>query len=233
MLSIIINNKEFGNNKNGDVHLKTFKKIFYHIVLLFILGGLFGYFFETISYLIKNGKFINKQGMWFSPLKPIYGLGIILISALLYKLKKKNPIWIFLLGLLIGATFEYIASLFQDYILHTSTWNYSNMKNDLNGRINLPYSIIWGAITYLWIKYGLDIYLKFYNKILKFKLSQIIIIIITIFLALDLSLTSIVTKRYSQRKRCIEATSDFDTYIDKYFNNKVFEKKFPNLRVKT
>lgn len=148
-------------------------------------------------------------------------------------MKKKSPILIFLLGLLIGAIFEYIASLFQDYILHTSTWNYSNIKNNLNGRINLPYSIIWGAITYLWIKYGLDIYLKFYNKILKFKLSRIIIIIITIFLAFDLSLTSIVTKRYSQRKRGIEATSDFDTYIDKYFNNKVFEKKFPNLRVKT
>ncbi len=201
--------------------------------MLFIIGGLFGYIFETIGFLLKNGHLTNKQGLWFSPLKPIYGLGIILISAILYKMKKKSPILIFLLGLLIGAIFEYIASLFQDYILHTSTWNYSNMKNNLNGRINLPYSIIWGAITYLWIKYGLDIYLKFYNKILKFKLSRIIIIIITIFLAFDLSLTSIVTKRYSQRKRGIEATSDFDTYIDKYFNNKVFEKKFPNLRVKT
>ena len=39
----------------------------------------------------------------------------------------------------------------------------SDIKNNLNGRINLPYSIIWGAITYLWIKYGLDIYLKFYK----------------------------------------------------------------------
>lgn len=201
--------------------------------MLFIIGGLFGYIFETIGFLLKNGHLTNKQGLWFSPLKPIYGFGIILISAIIYKMKKKSPILISLLGLLIGAIFEYIASLFQDYILHTSTWNYSNMKNNLNGRINLPYSIIWGAITYLWIKYGLDIYLKFYNKILKFKLSRIIIIIITIFLAFDLSLTSIVTKRYSQRKRGIEATSDFDTYIDKYFNNKVFEKKFPNLRVKT
>ena len=215
------------------INLLKLKKIFYHAVLLFILGGLFGYIFETLGFLFKNGHLTNKQGLWFSPLKPIYGLGIILISASLYKLKKKSPIWIFLLGLLIGAAFEYIASLFQDYILHTSTWNYSNMKNNLNGRINLPYSIIWGAITYLWIKYGLDIYLKFYNKILKFKLSRIIIIIIAIFLAFDLSLTSIVTKRYSQRKRGIEATSDFDTYIDKYFNNSVFEKKFPNLRVKT
>lgn len=213
--------------------LKKLKNILYHVVLLFIIGGLFGYIFETIAFLLKNGYLTNKQGLWFSPLKPIYGLGIILITAILYKMKKKSPILIFLLGLLIGAIFEYIASLFQDYILHTSTWNYSNMKNNLNGRINLPYSIIWGAITYLWIKYGLDIYLKFYNKILKFKLSRIIIIIITIFLAFDLSLTSIVTKRYSQRKRGIEATSDFDTYIDKYFNNKVFEKKFPNLRVKT
>ena len=213
--------------------LKKLKNILYHVVLLFIIGGLFGYIFETIAFLLKNGYLTNKQGLWFSPLKPIYGLGIILISAILYKMKKKSPILIFLLGLLIGAIFEYIASLFQDYILHTSTWNYSNMKNNLNGRINLPYSIIWGAITYLWIKYGLNIYLKFYNKILKFKLSRIIIIIIIIFLAFDLSLTSIVTRRYSQRKRGIEATSDFDTYIDKYFNNKVFERKFPNLRVKT
>lgn len=209
------------------------KELFYHTALLFILGGLFGFLFETLGFLFKTGHLTNKQGLWFTPLKPIYGLGIILITALLYKFKTKNPIYIFLLGLLIGSVFEYIASLFQDYILHTSTWNYSNMKNNLNGRINLTYSIIWGAITFIWIKYGLDIYLKFYNKILKFKLSRIIIVIISIFLLFDITLTSIVTKRYSQRKRGIEATRDFDTYIDKHFNNKIFEKKFPNLRVKT
>ena len=39
--------------------MKKIKKIFYHIVLLFIIGGLFGYIFETIGYLVQNDKFIN------------------------------------------------------------------------------------------------------------------------------------------------------------------------------
>lgn len=209
------------------------KKLFYHLVLLFILGGLFGFLFETLCYLFKNGKLINKQGLWLTFLKPIYGFGIVLISAMLYKLRGKHPVWIFLSGLLIGTLFEYLASLFQDYVFHTSTWNYSNMKNNLNGRINVPYSIIWGAITYLWIQYGLGIYLKFYNKILSYGFVRKIIIAIALLLMVDLILTSVVTKRYSERKRGIEATSQLDTYIDKYFNNAVFEKKFPNLRVKT
>ena len=99
-----------------------------------------------------------------------------------------------------GVKFQNDLIVFSNQLALLS-WNYSNIKNNLNGKINLPYSIIWGAITYLWIKYDLDIYLKFYNKILKFKLSQIIIIIISIFLAFGLSLTSIITKRYSQKKR--------------------------------
>lgn len=208
------------------------KKKFFHIILLFIIGGLLGYIFETLVYLVKNGEFTNKNGLWVTPLKPIYGLGLILIS-LFYKLKNKDVISLFLLGFLLGSLYEYLASIFQEYILHTSTWNYSNMESNLNGRITLSYSCIWGIFSFLWLKYGINFYLKFYNKVIKYKIAYKIITIISIILLIDITFTSMVTKRYSERKRGIKSNTNIDRIIDKYINNASFEEKFPNLRVKS
>ena len=99
--------------------MEIIDKLMYHAILLFVIGGLFGYFFETLQQLFKTGKIINRQGLWFSVFKPIYGIGLILLTILLFKLKDKNIFIIFIAGVLIGAAFEYIASLFQEYAFHT------------------------------------------------------------------------------------------------------------------
>lgn len=208
------------------------KKIFYHIILLFIIGGILGLIFESIEYLLKHGYLIDKRGLWICPLKPIYGIGLILLS-LLYKIKDKNFILILLVGFIIGSIYEFVASLFQEYIFHTSTWDYKNKEFNIKGKIALSYSLIWALFTLIWLKFGLNIYLKLYNKIINFKNINIVFIFLAIILLIDITLTSLITIRYSERKRNIEATNYVDIYIDKYINNDDFEKKFPNLKVKT
>ena len=39
--------------------METIDKLMYHAILLFVIGGLFGYFFETLQQLFKTGKIIN------------------------------------------------------------------------------------------------------------------------------------------------------------------------------
>ena len=46
--------------------MERIDKLMYHAILLFVIGGLFGYFFETLQQLFKTGKIINRQGLWFS-----------------------------------------------------------------------------------------------------------------------------------------------------------------------
>lgn len=208
------------------------KACFYHLVLLFIIGGLFGYLFETIAYLVKNGKFMNKQGLWFTMIKPIYGICLILITLLLFKLKDKSFLLIFILGILIGSSFEYLASLFQEYIFKTSTWDYGKIKGNLDGRINIYYSLIWGLFAVIWIKGIFPYYMKLFYKLYQMNLAKNILKIGFFIIIIDLLFTGLVIKRYSERKRNIDAHNKIEFLIDKHISNKEFKKKYPYLEVK-
>ena len=211
---------------------EKYKKIFFHLVWLFIIGAIFGFIFETIWHFIKNGVYINKQGLWYGPLKPIYGCGVLLITLFLYKLKDKNPVWLFLGGFIIGTLFEYFASYFQEYVFGTYTWTYSGFNLNLNGRIYLPYCAAWGAISFVWIKYAWPLYLKLFNKLYS-KRFVILSSIIAIFLVYDIALTTVITIRYSDRANNIEPQNSLIEYIDQKYPNDLIQEKFPKLRIIT
>ena len=51
--------------------LKTLERIF----LIFILGSILGYLYETILVFFQTGHYESRQGLIYGPLTPVYGLG--------------------------------------------------------------------------------------------------------------------------------------------------------------
>lgn len=201
------------------------KELFMHFLWLFLLGSFLGYLIEFLEHLIKKGEFLSKPGLWFGPLKPIYGIGLILITLTLFKIRNLNIFFLFIISMVIGTIFEYLCALFQEKCFSTYTWSYHGNK------IAWPYSIAWGILSILWIRILFPIYLRlwtFLNNDLCFKIS----ILIAIFLTLDIILTSLIIKRYASRKKKKKATSKIDKILDKYFSNQKVEQKFPNLGIK-
>ena len=47
---------------------------------------------------------------------------------------------------------EYLCSFFQEMLFGSTSWDYSNIPFNLNGRICLLYSVFWGILGILWIK---------------------------------------------------------------------------------
>ena len=202
------------------------KNIIKEIVWLFVFGCLIGYVLEVSCYYIKHNIWINKQGLLYGPFKPIYGLGVLIITFIFYKFKSKNFFIIFLAGIGIGTLYEYILSLFQEYVLHTSTWNYSSFNYNLNGRIYLPYCIGWGIISLIWIK-------LIYPKITKVinKIPFVITFIVGILMIADVALSGLAVYEYSNRKNNVESNNKILKLMDKIYPDKVIEKKLPKLRV--
>ena len=96
------------------------------IIWLFVIGCLVGFVLETIWHFLKNGVWINKQGLLYGPFKPIYGFGLIFIVLIMNNYREKKFWQKFIIGVILGSAFEYFGSLFQEYVFGTSTWNYSN-----------------------------------------------------------------------------------------------------------
>ena len=131
-------------------------------------------------------------------------------------------------GLIIGTFFEYFCSLFQEFALGTSTWNYSAFDLNIAGRIYLPYCVAWGVIALLTIDFLYPCLKKLYLKIPE-KLSKILTIILTVFMSLNIIITTLATYRYSDRVTNKDTSSYVFKTIDKLYPDEYMKKKFPKM----
>lgn len=121
------------------------------LILKFMLFSLFGYIAEMSMCVIVDHKLTNR-GFLCGPIIPIYGVGSIFLIFLLEPFKT-NPLIVFFFGIIITTTIEYLTSYLLEKIFHNRWWDYSNNKYNINGRICLLNSSLFGigslAIIYL------------------------------------------------------------------------------------
>lgn len=144
-------------------------KFMYYAFLLFmkfILFSIFGYIAEMMMCMIVDRKITNR-GFLCGPVIPIYGVGSIALIFLLDPFKQ-SPIVVFVFGMIITTIIEYITSYLLEKIFHNRWWDYSQNKFNLNGRICLLNTSLFGigslAIIYLFNPM-FDIFLSQMNHI--------------------------------------------------------------------
>jgi len=93
---------------------------------------------------VQDGVLESRVGLLYIPLRPIYGFGGV-ACALLFHRFIKEPLLIFLLGMLICSVIEYVGSFVMEKVFGTVTWDYSDKLLNLHGRICLQYSCYWGS----------------------------------------------------------------------------------------
>ena len=164
----------------------------------------------------------------------------------------KNNFTLFTGGFLIGSITEYVVSFMVEMIMDTRWWDYSDRILNVNGRICLIYSIFWGALTLVLVKYfnpKIDkIIEKIKNKV-SLKLLKITILIITIFLFIDCLATCFAQKQFINRMIVekgieVENKQEIIENYEKTYNNKILsdfihtfwnDKKmirtFPNMKI--
>lgn len=116
-----------------------------NLFLYFFIYSFMGWCCEVLYCLIKDRKFINR-GFLNGTICPIYGLGAIYIIGLLYSFKDRMLIF-FLLAVLSTSTLEYLASVILEKLFNTTWWDYSHYKFNINGRVCLLNSTLFGILS--------------------------------------------------------------------------------------
>lgn len=115
----------------------------------FCIYSIFGFFMESTYISILKRK-LFASGLLDGPYIPLYGIGasiLILFSPIL-----NQSIWLcFFLGSFFMTTLEYLTSIYIEKIFHKKCWNYQNHFMNLQGRICLLYSFIWGILSVILI----------------------------------------------------------------------------------
>ena len=197
---------------------------FIKYVLNFIIGSFIGYIIETIWCIVHWKKIESRKGLIYSTLIPIYGFATVFITVLKESFNLNNSISYFLLTYIVCAIVEYVSSIFQEKCFNTKSWDYTGMKGNINGRINMFYLIAWSMIGVLWC----NTYEILINTVLKIPFINIISIILFIFLLFDCFISFVASKRQKERRQRIKAKNAFDEWLDKTYNDKRLKKVYAN-----
>ncbi len=122
-----------------------------NIFFYFIFYSFLGWLMETIWVFITTKKIVNR-GFLCGPICPIYGFGMLLLILFLSNFKDNVAIY-FWAGLVFATTIEYFTGFILEKLFHAKWWDYSYKKTNLNGRIALDISIIWGVLSVLVMKF--------------------------------------------------------------------------------
>lgn len=215
---------EISDLKNESIELASKNKIYLYFII-FSIGCIVGFTYETILGFFNLGGFYSKQGLLIGPFVPVYGLGAVIFTVFLKNMKNKFNI--FIAATLIGGIFEYLYSFFQEKIFDTVSWHYSDELLNIDGRTSIIFALFWGTMGLLYIIYVYPTILDLMSNIPK-KIFNNMALLISIFMSLNILLTISTSYRQTLRYRGIKAQNSIDRFIDKYFHDEVLNNIYSN-----
>lgn len=121
------------------------------LFLWFMIYSFIGWAYETILCSVCQRTFVNR-GFLNGPLCPIYGCGALIVIILLGDLQNKI-IPLFLSGFVLTTVLEYLTSYFMEKLFHAKWWDYSSRRFNVNGRVCLLGSTVFGTMTVIIVKW--------------------------------------------------------------------------------
>lgn len=216
---------------------KINKTTLHYIIWYILIFSILGLILETIYCYATTGVLESRKGLLIGPVCPIYGIGATILICLLTTFQNTNNknLKIFLYGILIGSTFEYLASFVMEAIYSTRFWEYSYINLNVNGRICITYSLFWGILSLILMNYLKPKIDNFINKIPKKHILEPVLVFLFIFdnLITMWSITTIKNRAQSvyYNTPMLQPNNSLIKIIENnVFSNNVMLKIFPNLR---
>lgn len=216
------------------------KVTLHHLFWYFLIFSILGLIIETAFCFFGNGVLESRKGFIWGPFCPIYGVCGAALIFILDKLNCKGFVKLFIAGFIFGSIGEYILSYCLEAIYGTRFWNYEYLQYNLNGRICLTFSIYWGVLAIILVKWVKPIIDKLVDKI-KPHTRNIVELGIFIFLVIDGLVTIWGIQTYQNRVIYNKVYKPVDGNIfsqirskieNEYFTNERMSTTFPNLRIK-
>ena len=117
------------------------------IAMMFFCFAFAGWIIEVIWMFAKQGIIVNR-GTLVGPWLPIYGFSCIFILMLFSsdscKRITRNPFYTFIAIMILCSVGEYITSLILEVTYGLRWWDYSNELFNINGRVCLENSVLFG-----------------------------------------------------------------------------------------
>lgn len=124
---------------------------FLSCVFLFFAFSIFGWIFESLVHLIRDGVFLNR-GFLIGPWIPLYGLCGLILLIVVQKFVHK-PIPAFIMMMAIYSLIEYLLNWFLEYEWDIVQTDYTGYLLNLNGKTFIGGAIFFGLLGCAFLYY--------------------------------------------------------------------------------
>ncbi len=131
---------------------------FYTLSVIYLVYSFLGWVGETVVATIKVRQFTNR-GMASGPFCFVYGTAGVLLAVGLADLRT-NWLALFAGSFLIATVVEWVTAKFLERVHHRRWWDYSGKKFNLDGYVCLQYSVLWGVLGAVSVRWGNDLLLR-------------------------------------------------------------------------
>lgn len=203
---------------------------FYKLFWVFFIGCFVGVVVEVLFCIfVTEHRYESRQGVIYGPFNPVYGFGAIAMTIVLYFFRKKNETWIFIIGAVIGALFETLCSVYQEYFLGTVSWDYTGSKYSLmGGRTDLVFAIFWGILAVIWIKLIYPFMSKWIEKIPN-KIGIILTWVLLVFMVFDCIISCLAVDRMVKRHNGTANDTAVGAFLDEHYPDEFLLSIYPNM----
>lgn len=197
--------------------------------LLFAVGSVLGVAVETVYVYLATGRLESRRGMVYGPFNQVYGLGAVLLTALLAPLAGESRLALFLGSAVLGGLFEALCSFFQEKAYGTVSWEYSGQRLSLlGGRTSVTYMLFWGVLGSIYIRVLHPWLFGLFGKMPP-PVKVPVVLALTAFLAYDLWLSNAAVRRWNQRLREAPAAGEWDLWLDMKFPDARMRRLYPSM----
>lgn len=199
---------------------------FHRAVWLFTLGCMAGFLMESLESLFSLGYVQNRQGLLYGPFTPVYGVGVVALALCWPRLKKAPWPLIFIASALIGAGLEYLWSWGLELLSGAVFWDYSRLPFNLGGRVSLLFSLIWGMLGLVFLRWLYRPFCRFMD-VLPRQGRSLVTWALAILLLGDIALSVGAFSRQKARQSAVAASSPVELFLDKAYPDDWLRQQFP------
>lgn len=156
------------------------------LVWLLLVYSFFGWVIETIAGTVKKKKFVNR-GFSSGPFCLIYGIAAVMMTTTMQELIE-YPFFLFLGCAILATVIEWFAGKLLERLNQHKWWDYSEKKWNFDGYICLQYSILWGILGVLTVRFADRWLVQIYDWIPEL-FRTILMTSLLVLMALDLSVS--------------------------------------------
>ena len=199
---------------------------YYKLFSLFLIGAFLGDITETVWCLLTAGRLMSRSSVVYGPFSIVWGLGCVLLTALLYRYRERSDSFIFLFGTVVGGAYEYICSVFTELVFGTIFWDYSHLPFNLAGRINLLFCFFWGIAAVVWVRVCYPKLSGLIERIPKTWGRPLTWVLVVFFLC-DMTVSALALSRCEARSQGLPPQNQVEEYLDGHFGDDRLSKIYP------